>query len=202
MLGARVRKWGQKISALRQAQGRFSRQRTRGKCGAREKLEPQSSPRSAAKHAKKIDVRMTRDLPKWRILAGSGISGRQYGACLGRGLWQQNIVSMDIRIATTSRAKDREKSPRARLRRSETTALDRGPSICPVRTRFHDVRSAVRSCRECHREGSARNAGLSCIRASSVRTSIREAGLSACSPFQSESRRRMRGISATCLRFG
>ena len=120
---------------------------------------------------------------------------------LGRSLWRQNIDNMDIRIAITSRERVAGKSQAELHRRNETTALDRGPSICPARARFRDVRSAARSCRECRPRGNVPSVASNCIRASSARTSIPGAALNACSLSRSESPRRMRVMTARCLRF-
>src|ERR1019366_405538 len=92
-------------------------------------------------------------------LAAKGVQGRQYGPRAWEVLWQQNIASMVIRTATTSRARGREKSL-ARRRRRRTTALARGPSTYRVRTRFHAARSAARCCRECRRAVSVRSANF------------------------------------------
>ena len=120
---------------------------------------------------------------------------------LGRSLWRQNIDNMDIRIAITSREKVVEKSQAELHRRNEITVLGRGPSICPALARFRGVHSAARSCRECRPRASAPSVASNCIRASSARISIREAALNACSLSRSESPRRMREMTALCLRF-
>jgi hypothetical protein len=121
---------------------------------------------------------------------------------LGRSLWRQNIDNMDIRIAITSREKVAEKSQAELHRRNGITVLGRGPSICPVLARFRGVRSAVRCCRGCRPRGNVRSVASNCIRASSAPISIPGAALNACSLSRSESPRRMREMTALCLRFG
>ena len=121
---------------------------------------------------------------------------------LGRSLWRQNIDNMDIRIAITSRERVAGKSQAELHRRNETTALDRGPSICPARARFRVVHSAARCCRGCRPPASAPNVASNCIRASSAPISIPGAALNACSLSKSEFPRKMRATTARCLRSG
>ena len=121
---------------------------------------------------------------------------------LGRSLWRQNIDNMDIRIAITSREKVAAKSQAELHRRNEITVLGLGPSIYPARARFRAVRSAVRSCRGCRPRGSVQSVASNCIRASSAPISIPGAALNACSLSKSESPRRMREMTALCLRSG
>jgi hypothetical protein len=120
---------------------------------------------------------------------------------LGRSLWRQNIDNMDIRIAITSRERVAEKSQAELHRRNEITVLGRGPSICLALARFRGVHSAVRSCRGCQARGNVRSVALSCTLASSAPISIPGAALNACSPSRSEFPRRMREMTARCLRF-